>query len=73
MAPKTPAEYRQSIRRIADRRAAADRAKAEADDALAALIPAAREAGLGHTEIAELLGIGRQSLYEFMERRGITR
>jgi predicted GIY-YIG superfamily endonuclease len=63
---------RQQLADIRERRVAAEQMRAEADAALAAALPEAREY-LPHTEIAELLGIKRQALFEFMERWGVDR
>jgi transcriptional regulator of acetoin/glycerol metabolism len=73
MSEKTLQELRRRLGVVAERRAEAERTQVKATEDLKRLIPKAREAGIPMTEIAQLVGMQRESLYQFMDRHGITR
>lgn len=72
MTPATahPDDARHGIREAAARRAQADHDKADATLDLGRWIRAARDAGIGPTEIAALAGVSRQAVYGILRSDG---
>jgi hypothetical protein len=58
------------INRAGKRRTRAMETKREASHELAELIPLARQAGIGVTEIVKLSGMSYRGVYDVIERKG---
>jgi DNA-binding phage protein len=69
-APIHPDNARQGIAEAAERRAQADMDKADATLDLGRWVRAARDTGIGVTEIAQLAGVSRQAVYDVLRGDG---
>ena len=69
-APIHPDDARQGITEAAERRAQADLDRADATLDLGRWIRAARDAGIGVTEIARLAGVSRRAVYDVLSSDG---
>jgi hypothetical protein len=66
-------QIRAALKAAAAKRAKSDQLRAEATEQTVAAVRAGLDGGLTATEVAELAGMSRPSLYELMERHGLIR